>query len=201
MLRVAGLPVDSVRGLRCPDSRRWADDVLYATERVRADGERLGDLLHDLVGGSEDESLRRTLLALRRDIFNNRLPRPGAADRALALVRGLDGPAGDALTAWLAGRRGLEEQRAAGAALLAAETARARGHLRVLAGRNGCARRCCSPPGPGRAAGRLRPVRRRRAAGQEAAQDRALAPLVPVPHGVQDEPVLHVHRGRPRHLR
>lgn len=148
MLRVAGLPVDSVRGLRCPDSRRWADDVLYATERVRADGERLGDLLHDLVGGSEDESLRRTLLALRRDIFNNRLPRPGAADRALALVRGLDGPAGDALTAWLAGRRGLEEQRAAGAALLAAETARARGHLRALAGRNGCARRCCSPPRP-----------------------------------------------------
>ncbi|MFJ5128269.1 lantibiotic dehydratase [Streptomyces sp. NPDC088555] len=134
MLRVAGLPVDSVRGLRCPDSRRWADDILYATERVRADGERLGDLLHDLVGGSEDESLRRTLLALRRDIFNNRLPRPGTADRALALVRGLDGPAGDALTAWLAGRRGLEEQRAAGAALLAAETARARGHLRALAG-------------------------------------------------------------------
>ncbi|MFE3941325.1 lantibiotic dehydratase [Streptomyces sp. NPDC059118] len=134
MLRVAGLPVDSVRGLRCPDSRRWADDVLRATERVRADGERLGDLLHDLVGGSEDETLRRTLLALRRDIFNNRLPRPGAADRALALVRGLDGQAGDALTAWLAGRRRLEEQRAAGAALLAAETARARGHLRALAG-------------------------------------------------------------------
>ncbi|MEV8108705.1 hypothetical protein, partial [Streptomyces sp. NPDC088135] len=54
MLRVAGLPVDSVRGLRCPDSRRWADDVLRATERVRADGERLGDLLlHDLGGQGE----------------------------------------------------------------------------------------------------------------------------------------------------
>ncbi|MFB7914583.1 lantibiotic dehydratase [Streptomyces sp. NPDC056061] len=137
MLRVAGLPVDSVRGLRCPDSRRWADDVLHTTERVRADGERLGDLLHDLVGGSDDETLRRTLLALRRDIFNNRLPRPEAVERALALVRGL-GPAGDAageaLTGWLAARRRLEEQRAAGAALLAEETARARGHLRALAG-------------------------------------------------------------------
>ncbi|MCX4847523.1 lantibiotic dehydratase [Streptomyces sp. NBC_00893] len=138
MLRVAGLPLDSVRGLRCPDSRRWADDVLRATEQLRADGERLADLLHDLVGGSEDETLRRTLLALRRDIFNNRLPRPGAADHALGLVRGLDAAAGtragEALTSWLAGRRRLEERRAAGAALLAEETARARAHLRTLAG-------------------------------------------------------------------
>ncbi|MDV9202919.1 hypothetical protein, partial [Streptomyces sp. Wh19] len=67
MLRVAGLPLASVRGLRCPDSRRWADDVVRATEQVSAGGERLADLLHDLVGGSEDETLRRTLLALRRD--------------------------------------------------------------------------------------------------------------------------------------
>ncbi|MFD7526693.1 lantibiotic dehydratase [Streptomyces sp. NPDC059849] len=138
MLRVAGLPLDSVRGLRCPDSRRWADDVLRATEQVRVDGERLADLLHDLVGGSEDETLRRTLLALRRDIFNNRLPRPAAADHALALMSGLDAAAGtragEALTSWLAGRRRLEERRAAGAALLAEETVRARAHLRTLAG-------------------------------------------------------------------
>ncbi|MFF2011603.1 lantibiotic dehydratase [Streptomyces sp. NPDC058195] len=138
MLRVAGLPLDSVRGLRCPDSRRWADDVLHATEQVRADGERLADLIHDLVGGSEDETLRRALLALRRDIFNNRLPRPAATDRALHLMRGLGtaegAKAGDALTAWLGGRHRLEEQRAAGAALLAGETVRARAHLRALAG-------------------------------------------------------------------
>ncbi|MEU3656385.1 lantibiotic dehydratase [Streptomyces sp. NPDC032161] len=134
MLRVAGLPVDSVRGLRCPDSRRWADEVLRATELLRADGERLGDLLHDLVGGSDDEALRRTLLTLRRDIFNNRLPRPDAADRALALVRGLDEAVGTALADWLTGRRSLEEHRAAGAGLLAAETVRAREALRRLAG-------------------------------------------------------------------
>ncbi|MFB6816004.1 lantibiotic dehydratase [Streptomyces sp. NPDC056347] len=138
MLRVAGLPLDTVRGLRCPDSRRWADDVLHATEQVRADGERLADLIHDLVGGSEDETLRRTLLALRRDIFNNRLPRPTATDRALHLMHGLGTAAGtetgEALTAWLDGRRHLEEQRAAGAGLLAGETARARARLRALAG-------------------------------------------------------------------
>ncbi|WP_443080712.1 lantibiotic dehydratase [Streptomyces sp. PTD5-9] len=134
MLRVAGLPVDSVRGLRCPDSRRWADEVLRATELSSAEGERLGDLLHDLVGGSDDEGLRRALLALRRDVFNNRLPSPGAADLALTLVRGLDETAGTALEAWLTGRRRLEEHRAAGAGLLAAETARAREALRRLAG-------------------------------------------------------------------
>ncbi|MFI9627131.1 lantibiotic dehydratase [Streptomyces sp. NPDC052042] len=134
MLRVAGLPVDSVRGLRCPESRRWADEVLRATELLRADGERLGDLLHDLVGGSDDEALRRTLLTLRRDVFNNRLPRAGAADRSLALVRGLDATAGEALADWLTARHRLEDHRAAGADLLAAETARAREALRRLAG-------------------------------------------------------------------
>ncbi|MGW2180171.1 lantibiotic dehydratase [Streptomyces sp. NPDC001732] len=134
MLRVAGLPVESVRALRCPDSRRWADEVLHATERSRADGERLGDLIHGLVGGTEDEALRRTLLGLRRDVFNNRLPSPASADRSLALVRGLDEEAGAALADWLTGRRRLAEHRAAGAALLADETRRARAALRALAG-------------------------------------------------------------------
>ncbi|MFJ1616784.1 lantibiotic dehydratase [Streptomyces sp. NPDC088249] len=134
MLRVAGLPVESVRALRCPESRRWADEVLYATERLRADGERLGDLIHDLIGGSEDEALRRTLLGLRRDVFNNRLPGPGTADRAPALVRDLDAAAGAALADWLTGRRRLDEHRAEGAGLLADETRRARGVLRGLAG-------------------------------------------------------------------
>ncbi|MFF2326962.1 MULTISPECIES: lantibiotic dehydratase [unclassified Streptomyces] len=134
MLRVAGLPVDSVRALRCPESRRWADEVLHATERSRADGERIGDLIHGLVGGSEDEDLRRTLLGLRRDVFNNRLPRPGTAERALALVRERDAAAGTALAQWLTGRRRLDEHRAAGAALLADETRRARDALRRLAG-------------------------------------------------------------------
>ncbi|MET9916744.1 lantibiotic dehydratase [Streptomyces sp. NPDC006435] len=133
MLRVAGLPVESVRALRCPDSRRWADEVLHATERSRADGERLGDLVHGLVGGTEDEALRRTLLKLRRDVFNNRLPSPAAADRSLALVRGLDEETGEALAHWLTDRRRLEEHRAAGEALLAEETRRARAALRALA--------------------------------------------------------------------
>lgn len=38
MLRVAGLPIDTVRALRCPESRRWADTVLAEEERLRAAG-------------------------------------------------------------------------------------------------------------------------------------------------------------------
>ncbi|MFD3494421.1 lantibiotic dehydratase [Streptomyces sp. NPDC058690] len=134
MLRVAGLPVESVQGLRCPESRRWADDVLYATAQVRAEGERIGDRLHDLIGGSDNESIRRSLLKLRRDLFNSRLPRTEVAEAALTLVTGLDASVGELLAAWLADRRQLAERQAAGAATLAAETERSRAALRRLAG-------------------------------------------------------------------
>ncbi|MYW29282.1 lantibiotic dehydratase, partial [Streptomyces sp. SID2119] len=107
MARVAGLPVESVQGLRCPESRRWADEVLDDSARLRLLAEKAGDRLHDLIGGSDDEPLRRALLKLRRDIFNGRLPAPDTADRALALVRGLDPAAASTLTDWLTGRRAL----------------------------------------------------------------------------------------------
>ncbi|MFJ2474847.1 lantibiotic dehydratase [Streptomyces sp. NPDC087659] len=132
MLRVAGLPVDSVRELRCPASRRWADDVLAETERLAAEGARLGDVLHGLIGRNEDESSRRLLLALRRAVFNNRLPRD--AEPALARVRAHDPAAGRTLERWLADRRALDGRRAEGAALLARETGRARAALGRLAG-------------------------------------------------------------------
>ncbi|MFE9649594.1 lantibiotic dehydratase [Streptomyces sp. NPDC006365] len=132
MLRVAGLPIETVHGLRCPDSRRWADEVLAMTEELRATGESVGDLLHALVGASEDDTVRRRLLKLRREVFNNRLPQDG--DAALALVRGLDPAAGEHLAAWLAGRRRLADREAGGAALLAAETGRSRAELRRLVG-------------------------------------------------------------------
>jgi hypothetical protein len=132
VLRVAGLPVESVRRLRCTASRRWADEVLDAAERSRAAGERVGDLLHALVGGCEDAGVRRRLLALRRELFNNRLPRdPGAA---VALVAGFDQDVARELTGWLTERTGLAERTAEGAERLAGEIARTRSELRELAG-------------------------------------------------------------------
>ncbi|MCX4709346.1 lantibiotic dehydratase [Streptomyces griseus] len=134
MLRVAGLPVDDVQTLRCPDSRRWADEVLDTTEQLALLAEKVADQLHGLIGGSDDEPLRRVLLKLRRDVFNNRLPDPVAAERALARVRDLDPAAARALADWLTGRRALDERRSAGAGLLAAETGRSRTELARIAG-------------------------------------------------------------------
>lgn len=132
MLRVAGLPVESVRELRCPASRRWADEVDTAAERLRAAGEAVGDLLHPLIGRTEGDGVRRRLLALRRQVFNGRLP--GDADGALALVTDLDEAAGRALAAWLEDHRRLERRREEGVALLAEETGRSRAALCRLAG-------------------------------------------------------------------
>ncbi|MDI9888279.1 lantibiotic dehydratase [Streptomyces sp. HNM0645] len=132
MLRVAGLSVDSVRRLRCPESRRWADDVLTETERLAVEGTRLGGLLHGLIGHNEDESSRRLLLAVRRAVFNNRLPRD--ADVALTQVRAHDPATARMLERWLTDRRALDGRRAEGAALLARETGRARAALGRLAG-------------------------------------------------------------------
>ncbi|MFB4192965.1 lantibiotic dehydratase [Streptomyces carpaticus] len=135
MLRLGGLPVESVRRLRAPGSRAWADEVLERTARLAAEGERVGDLLHDLVGrtGAADTgaAARRTLLRLRREVFNNRLPH--AAEAGLALVDGLDPATGAALAGWLAARRDLARRTGEGEGLLREETAAARAALRELA--------------------------------------------------------------------
>lgn len=134
MVRVAGLPVESVQELRCPQSRRWADEVLDDSAQLRLLAEKAGDQLHDLIGGSDDEPLRRALLKLRRDIFNNRLPATDSADRVLDRVHSLDPAAASTLADWLTGRRALDGRLGAGAGLLAAETGRSREALRALAG-------------------------------------------------------------------
>ncbi|UED87396.1 lantibiotic dehydratase [Streptomyces profundus] len=130
VLRVAGLPVDAVRALRSPAARDWADEVLAERERLRAAAESLGDLLHDLVAGRDDEAVRRALLKLRREVFNLRLPRN--PDAALALVASVDPEAAPPLARWLSERATLAEAEAAGDALLTAELTRTRAALREL---------------------------------------------------------------------
>ncbi|GAA2932157.1 lantibiotic dehydratase [Kitasatospora cinereorecta] len=132
VLRAAGLPVESVHGLRCVRTRRWADEVLDGQERLLAGGAALSDLLHDLVEAADavGGDARRALLALRRQVFNNRLPADPAA--AVRLVSGLDEVAGARTAAWLRDRAGLTELRDRGAGLLAAELRTARGELRTL---------------------------------------------------------------------
>ncbi|MFR9725734.1 lantibiotic dehydratase [Streptomyces sp. MS19] len=129
--RVAGLPLAAVDGLRAHGSAAWAAEVLDAEERVRAAGGRVADLLHGLVGNNEDGDARRALLRLRREVFNNRLPRD--RDEAVALAGGRDAAAGRALADWLADRAALAGREAAGPGLLAADLAGTRAALRELA--------------------------------------------------------------------
>ncbi|MEU6539984.1 lantibiotic dehydratase [Streptomyces sp. NPDC047000] len=148
VLRAAGLPVEAVRGLRCPGTRRWADDVLAEEERLTAAGAVLSDLLHALVksttgpdgtDGSNtadeadgDATARRGLLRLRRQVFNNRLP--ADPETAVRLVARLDPATGERVDRWLRDRARLEKLRARGAELLAGELQQSRSALRdVLA--------------------------------------------------------------------
>ncbi|MEV7681217.1 lantibiotic dehydratase [Streptomyces sp. NPDC088341] len=136
MLRVAGLPVESVHALRCEASGRWSDDVLAAEDRLRTRGAELSDLLHEVVRTTdvspdgEGGTQRRELLALRRQIFNNRLP--AAPESALALVAALAPRAAGPTAEWLRDRGHLEKLRAEGAPLLAADLDRTRTALRGL---------------------------------------------------------------------
>lgn len=132
MLRLSGLPVEAVRGLRAERAQEWARAVLDAEERLRELGEELSDPLGELVGGNADDRMRREVLKLRRAVFNNRrVADPGAA---LELAREIGGLTGATLAQWLADRVALEELLHRGPGLLAEELAATRTALRALAG-------------------------------------------------------------------
>ncbi|MFF5337949.1 lantibiotic dehydratase [Streptomyces sp. NPDC013181] len=135
LLRVAGLPLETVRGLRCPNTGGWADEVLELEERLAAEGAALSELLHGLLGAADaaGSEARRLLLHLRRAVFNNRLPAdPRAAER---LVTGLSEAAGARFADWLARRVRYAELLDRGPGLLAGEMRDARRALReALAG-------------------------------------------------------------------
>ncbi|MFJ6568525.1 lantibiotic dehydratase [Streptomyces sp. NPDC091292] len=136
MLRVAGLPIETVHALRCEDSGRWADDVLAAEDRLRARAAELSELLHHAIGatdtapGGSGGQQRRALLALRRRIFNNQLPPD--PEEAVRLAGRFDLRTADLTERWVRDRRLLETLRADGAPLLAADLDRTRAALRDL---------------------------------------------------------------------
>ncbi|MFJ6542696.1 lantibiotic dehydratase [Streptomyces sp. NPDC091385] len=131
MLRVAGLPVTAVEALRAPEAADWAARTAAEEARLRDLGARLSDPLSAAVGATEDAAPRRRLLALRRQVFNNRLP--GDLDAARALAEGLGGTTGADLTAWLEARVRFEELRVEGEKVVADGLARTRAALRGLA--------------------------------------------------------------------
>ncbi|MFF6996713.1 lantibiotic dehydratase [Streptomyces sp. NPDC008313] len=131
LLRAAGLPVETVRGLRCPRALAWADEVLEHEARLVDEGAALSDLLHGLVEAADaaGADARRALLALRRQVFNNRLPADPEAARQL--VTALDASAGARVEGWLKERDRYGDLLAEGPELLAAELRETRGALKA----------------------------------------------------------------------
>jgi hypothetical protein len=131
MMRVAGMPMESVHALRTPDSADWADAVAACDTELRERATRISDLLHDVVGAVTDDHKRRELVNVRRQMFNNKLPRD--IDAALTTAAAVGGEPGAALADWLRDRQALERLRSTGPAVLEEELGSARTALRALA--------------------------------------------------------------------
>ena len=129
MLRVAGLPVEAVRPLRCPAAADWAAEVLAETERLAAAGAALSEPLGALVTAAGRRRPPAAAGGAPAGLRQHRAPRPGGGARP---GRRPARPMGTALTGWLADRRRLDERVAAGAGLVAAELDRTRSELRAL---------------------------------------------------------------------
>ncbi|WP_307623930.1 lantibiotic dehydratase [Streptomyces sp. V3I7] len=129
MLRVAGLPFETAAALVSPASAAWADGVLDARLRLRARGAALADALQERVAHHlDDPAASRTLINLRRDVFNARAP------RGLAAAEPLLPPAELAeLRGWFAQRQQLDALLRTGSGILADDIASGRRELRGAA--------------------------------------------------------------------
>ncbi|MDX3214083.1 lantibiotic dehydratase [Streptomyces sp. ME02-6991-2B] len=128
MLRVGGLPFEAADVLATAQSAAWADTLLDARRRLRERGARLADVLQERIADSlADPSARRTLINLRRDVFNSRLPRGLASAEPLL-------PAQDvaALREWAAERERCASLLSGGSGIVAREVAASRRELRRI---------------------------------------------------------------------
>ncbi|WP_408668578.1 lantibiotic dehydratase [Jatrophihabitans sp.] len=130
MLRVAGLPFGAADRLVGGGSAGWADEVLAGERRLAADAAALADELQAFVGGNlRDDTARKLVINLRRDVFNLRLPRGLQAAEQLLPADLLAH-----LHAWLAERERQQALLADGMAITDEEISQARRELREIAG-------------------------------------------------------------------
>ncbi|MDH6119753.1 lantibiotic dehydratase [Kitasatospora sp. GAS204B] len=133
VLRAAGLPLEAIHALRSTDLRRWADELLDEQERLADLGALLSEPLAALVKSAAPASARHRALALRRDVFNNRLPHD--PQPVLKLAATLDNATATLLTQWLHAHSRLAHLHQAGTATFDSELRRTRSALRHLAER------------------------------------------------------------------
>ncbi|GIG05103.1 lantibiotic dehydratase [Catellatospora coxensis] len=131
MLRLAGLPFDTVAPLRFPQTVAWTQAMLEVEQRLREGAPPVLDALEAVISEVAGQTERGRLIEIRRDVYNGRAPRQPA--EAIALVGRHAPQAGPALAGWLAAHDELARIRATGAQILADEQLDRQRHLRELA--------------------------------------------------------------------
>ncbi len=103
LLRVGGLPREHIDHLRFTHTLQWQEGLLSLEHQLLDQKEALVDLLHAAVNThKEDQALRRSLINLKRQVFNMHFPHGTEHARATAAALGTDAHnAHTALNAWL----------------------------------------------------------------------------------------------------
>jgi hypothetical protein len=106
LLRVAGLPFEAVDALRCTETACWAAQVMALEAVLEEKRDRLVEALHQAVHEyAADSVVQRSLLNLKRDVFNRRAPKHEYKARsAVACLQEDDRPL---LDEWLTQRSAL----------------------------------------------------------------------------------------------
>ena len=188
-----------VDGLRCPQTAAWADDWCWSRGSGCAiSGGRLSDELGCWSAPARTAASGGRCSPCAGPVFNGR--NPADPDAATELVTRLNPAVGAALDA-VAARAAPARRDARGRSGSARRGDRPHsGAPAAAAGRGTAAARvCCSPHRRWMRSWTASPPASRRT-GQASAQDRTVGARLPVPHGLQDQPVQQLHRGGARRL-
>ncbi|GAA4088746.1 lantibiotic dehydratase [Nonomuraea soli] len=110
-VRVAGVPVDVLDGLRCTRTWRLAGELATALQWLREEGRALSEPLYEAIGALAGDPAKPLLVALRRTIFSGR--GPGRRARSDEALRALPPHLDDRVRRWLARHDQAERLRAA----------------------------------------------------------------------------------------
>jgi Lantibiotic dehydratase, N terminus len=131
LLRVGGLPLDVVDGLRFAETANWAEGVLSLENMLAGRKEQVADALYAAVHTyKEERAVRRKLINLRRDVFNMRALENSAELKAFAET--LASPERELLLDWVDLWEKHSHLLRAGQELFTQELSQKRAHLKHI---------------------------------------------------------------------